>query len=74
MTAFYVSGLALAAWAVILAFVGLKRPDFPNGDRGGRVVMTISIVLVALAIGSGIVSGVLEAAAEEGEAAAARPA
>jgi hypothetical protein len=67
VSAFYVCGLALAGWAVILAAIGLKRPDFP-GSGGKRVVIAISLVLATLAIGSGIVVGVLESGAEEAEA------
>ena len=33
---FYLAGGALAAWAVILATVGLTRPSFPYNDRGAR--------------------------------------
>jgi hypothetical protein len=73
VTGFFVTGIALAAWAVILAALGLTRPAFPGGPRGKRAVMAISIALVTLTIASGIVGGVLEGS-EEGEAAAPVPA
>jgi hypothetical protein len=47
---FYIAGGALAAWAVILAALGLNRPGFPGGLRGQRGVIAISVVLMALTI------------------------
>ena len=49
-TPFYIAGGAVAAWAVILASIGLTRPSFPYNDRGARAVMGISFVLVVVAI------------------------
>ena len=46
-TAFFIAGGALAAWAVILAFFGLTRPEFPGNAAAARGVMAISTVLVA---------------------------
>jgi hypothetical protein len=40
----------LALWAVTLSGIGLKRPDFPGNDRGARLVMLVSLVLVAAAM------------------------
>jgi hypothetical protein len=51
---FYIAGGALAAWAVLLAGIGLTRPSFPYSDRGGRGVMVISFVLVVAAIAMAI--------------------
>ena len=48
-TAFFIAGGALAAWAVILSFFGLTRPDFPGNAGAARGVMAISTVLVAAA-------------------------
>ncbi len=47
---FYVAGGALAAYAVVLAGIGLTRPSFPYSQRGARGVMALSFVLVAIAI------------------------
>jgi len=55
-TAFYLVGGALAAWAVILSFVGLTRPEFPDSDGAARGVMAISTVLVIAAISAAIVT------------------
>jgi hypothetical protein len=51
---FYFAGGILAAWAVVLAFVGLTRPAFPYNARGQRGVMLISFVLVVIAIAMAI--------------------
>jgi hypothetical protein len=47
---FYIAGGALAAWAVILAALGLNRPGFPGGLRGQRGVIAISAVLMLVTI------------------------
>ena len=52
--AFYIAGSLFAAWAVVLAAAGLTRPSFPFGAGGQRLVMGISLVLAALAIGMAI--------------------
>ena len=46
--AWYIAGGVLALWAVTLSGIGLKRPDFPGNDRGARLVMLVSLVLVAV--------------------------
>ena len=77
-TVFYVVGGATALWAVILAALGIRRHSFPATPRVTRAVMGISALLVAGAIGTAIVAGILEGEheeePEEGEAAAAEPA
>jgi hypothetical protein len=52
--AFYIAGSVLAAWAVMLAGIGLTRPAFPYNVTGQRVVMLISLLLAGLAIGTAI--------------------
>ncbi len=69
MTVFYVFGALTAAWAVLVALLGIRRHGFP-ADRGGtRLVMGISTFLVAGSIGSAIVGALEEE--EEGEEAEA---
>jgi hypothetical protein len=53
---FYVCGGALALWAVLLAGLGLSRPEFPGNATGQRGVITISFVLIVFAIGSAILT------------------
>ena len=53
---FYIAGSLLAAWAVVLAFLGLRSASFPGNAAGARVVMAISSVLVVTAMVSAVVS------------------
>jgi hypothetical protein len=53
---FYICGGALAVWAVLLAGIGLSRPEFPNNATGQRGVIGISFVLIVVAIGSAILT------------------
>jgi hypothetical protein len=55
-TGFYIAGGALAAWAVILGFLGLSRPEFPGGERGARGVMAISALLVVAAMAAAVLT------------------
>ena len=52
----YVAGGLLAAWAVALSAIGLRRPSFPDGVAGQRMVIGVSAVLAALAIAMAIVT------------------
>ena len=51
---FYIAGSAFAAWAVLLSFLGLSRASFPGGQRGQGVVIGISVLLAAAALGTAI--------------------
>jgi len=51
---FYIAGALLVIWAVGLAGVGLTHPSLPFNIRGQWVVMLISLLLAALAIGMAI--------------------
>jgi hypothetical protein len=53
---FYIAGGAFALWAVILAAIGLNRPDFPYGLSGQRGVIGISFLLLVLAVGAAILT------------------
>ena len=54
---FYIGGLLLAVWAVVLSAVGLTRPEFPYDARGQRAVMVISLVLMVVALATAILTG-----------------
>jgi len=54
---FFICGGLLALWAVVLAYIGLQRPDFPGSVRGQRGVIAITLVFVVLAIGTAIATG-----------------
>jgi hypothetical protein len=53
---FYVCGGVLVLWAVTLAAIGLRNPEFPGDLRGQRSVIAVSFVLVVIAIGAAILS------------------
>jgi hypothetical protein len=55
-TPFYVAGITLAAWAVIVSVIGIRRPDFPGTPGRTRIVYAISAVLVATAMSMAIVT------------------
>lgn len=54
---FYVAGGLLAAWAVLIGVLGVRRPTFPGGERGARVVMALSALLVAAAMVTAVITG-----------------
>jgi plastocyanin len=54
ITAFHVVGALLALWALTVSGLGVVREDFPGKGNGQKVVMAISAVLVAAAIGTAI--------------------
>jgi plastocyanin len=56
-TPFYAAGAALVAWAVLVAAVGITHPGFPGSAALGRLVMLVSIVLVATTITTAVVTG-----------------
>jgi plastocyanin len=67
MNAFHVIGAVLAAWALVLAGLGVTREGFP-GKRGAVLVGATSVLLAVAAISSAIITSALED--EEGEEAA----
>jgi plastocyanin len=69
VNAFHVIGGLFAVWAVTVTAIGIRREDFPRPGLQTVAVGTISILLAAAAIGSGIVTSAQEEHEEE-EAAA----
>ena len=67
MNAFHVLGGLLACWALLVSFLGITRENFPAGKGAEKVVATISVVLVAAAIGSAIITSALEEEEEHEE-------
>ena len=61
---FYFLGGCFAAWAVIVAFLGITRDSFPATKGAERIVATISIVLFIAAVSAAIIGAINE---EEGE-------
>jgi hypothetical protein len=48
-TPFFVAGVILVSFAIIVSVVGYKRPDFPGTPGAARGVMALSVALVAAA-------------------------
>jgi hypothetical protein len=53
----FIAGGVLAIYAVVLAYVGLHRPDFPYNSRGEKAVIALSAVLAALALAMAVITG-----------------
>jgi plastocyanin len=54
---FYVAGGTLALWAVIVSMaLGMRKPAFPGGLRGQRIVIAITAVLVAGAVSTAVLT------------------
>ncbi len=51
---FYLAGGVLAAWAVVLAGIGLTRPSFPYNERGTRGVILFTLLLVVVTLATAI--------------------
>jgi hypothetical protein len=55
-TPFFILGGALALWAVVLAGIGMNRPEFPYNVAGQRGVIAITLVMIVLAMGAAILT------------------
>ncbi len=51
---FFLVGGALAAWAVVLAVIGLRDPEFPGNLRGQRGVIAFTFLLAAATVAAAI--------------------
>ena len=67
MNAFHVLGGLLAAWALLLSFLGITRENFPASKPAELAVAVISVVLVAGAIGSAVITAANERKEREHE-------
>ena len=57
-TPFYIAGGALALWAVLVSFVGMRgHANWPSSDGVARGIMGISALLVVAACATAVVSG-----------------
>ncbi len=55
-TFFYVMGIALACWAVLLFAIGMRSTAFPGSAAAQRGVIAISVLLVAGTMTASIVT------------------
>jgi hypothetical protein len=55
--AFHIIGGLFAAWAILLGFMGLRRPDFPANIGGQRLVIAVSLTLMVGAVSAAIITG-----------------
>jgi plastocyanin len=72
-TPFYIAGAVLAAWAVVVAVIGITRPDFPGSVMRSRLVMGLSVLLVLTAATTAVVTAGTPAKGKEGAKAEAKP-
>jgi uncharacterized cupredoxin-like copper-binding protein len=47
MAVYFVLGSILVAWGLGVAILGLLRPDFPPDGRAGRVMVVVTVLIVA---------------------------
>jgi hypothetical protein len=47
-TAFYIAGIVLVIFALLISALGFTRPQFPGSDNGARGVIGLGAVLVLL--------------------------
>ncbi len=56
-TLFYIAGGLLVLWALVVAALGLARPEFPDNKGASRGVMALSVVLVAFTMVASVATG-----------------
>jgi len=57
-TPFYVAGIALTAFAVIVSAIGIRAHGrFPDSPGVTRLVMGLALALVALTLASAVITG-----------------
>lgn len=52
-----IAGGAFVLWAVLVAWIGLTRPQFPGGVGGQRAVIAVTVVLTAVVMGVAVQVG-----------------
>jgi hypothetical protein len=55
-TLFYVVGGLAALYGVVIAIIGIKKPDFPKTQGAARGVFALSTVIVAAAMASAVIA------------------
>jgi plastocyanin len=54
---FYIAGGVLIVWALVISMgLGMRRPDFPSTQKGERVIIGVSIVLVLVTAATAVLT------------------
>jgi hypothetical protein len=56
-TPFYILGALAAVWAIVLFAVGMRSQSFPGGETGQRGVVAVTVVLMAAAMATAVITG-----------------
>jgi hypothetical protein len=51
---FYIAGIVLVLWAVVLSAIGIRKAEFPDSDGQMKGVYAITAVLVVITIAMAI--------------------
>jgi hypothetical protein len=65
--AFYILGSVLAAWALLVTFLGVTRKSFPASAGAERLVALVSAGLVIAAVGAAVIGSANEKEKEHEE-------
>jgi hypothetical protein len=53
---FFIAGGAFAVWAVVMFVVGMRSASFPGGEGGQRGVIAVTVVLMAAAMATAVIT------------------
>jgi hypothetical protein len=53
---FFICGGLFAAWAIVIFAVGMRSQTFPGGERGERGIIAVSVVLMAAAMATAVIT------------------
>jgi hypothetical protein len=53
---FFIAGGLLACWAIVMFAVGMRSEVFPGGETGQRGVIAVSVVLMAAAMATAVIT------------------
>jgi hypothetical protein len=53
---FFIAGGLLVCWALIMFAVGMRSRTFPGGQSGERGVIAVTVVLVAAAMATAVIT------------------
>jgi hypothetical protein len=53
---FYIAGGVLVAWVLLVSAFGIRRETFPASEGQARGVMGISVLLIALAMATAVIT------------------